>query len=120
VTQAPALAAILATREPQRLYSGLSVIVSTAAEGQRCLALATFGALELVLERDFGDGERFTRSLGELLDTALELDEVEMYACAASVDSLGLGAEAIERQLRGVLSTPRFLREAAGAPLIFV
>src|SRR6476661_7605739 len=60
VTPAPALAAIFATGEQERLYSGLSVLVSAAVEGDRCLGLATFRSLELLLERPpSGRGERF-------------------------------------------------------------
>jgi predicted peroxiredoxin len=117
----PALAAILATAEPERLYSGLSVLVSTAVEGERCLALATFPSLEMILEgRAAGAGERIARSLEELMSTALDLETLEVYACAASVQTLGLAADLIEQRLDGVMSTPRFLREARGAGLIFV
>src|SRR5690349_6254735 len=117
VTSAPALAAILATGEPERLYSGLSVLVSTGADGNRCLGLATFRSLELLLDRPpSGRGERFDRSLGELIATAGELETVELYACSASVQELGLSGE----PLGGVMSTPRFLRAAGGANLIFV
>jgi hypothetical protein len=117
VTPAPALAAILATGEQERLYSGLSVLVSTAVEGQRCLGLATFRSLELLLERPpSGRGERFDRSLDELISTAGELEPLELYACSASVQELALDGE----PLGGVMSTPRFLREARGAGLIFV
>jgi hypothetical protein len=117
VTPAPALAAILATGEPERLYSGLSVLVSAAVDGDRCLGLATFRSLELLLDRPpSGRGERFDRSLGELIATAGDLDALELYACSASVQELGLDGE----PLGGVMSTPRFLREARGAELIFV
>src|SRR4051812_49848857 len=71
VTPPAALAAILATGEQERLYSGLSVLVSTAAEGERCLGLATFKSLELLIERPpSGRGERFDRSLDELIAAA--------------------------------------------------
>jgi hypothetical protein len=118
VTPPPAaLAAILATGEQERLYSGLSVLVSTAADGERCLGLATFRSLELLLERPpSGRGERFDRSLGELIATAGEIAGLELYACSASVQELGLQGD----PLGGVMSTPRFLREARGAELIFV
>jgi peroxiredoxin family protein len=117
VTPAPALAAILATGEHERLYSGLSVLVSTAVEGERCLGLATFRSLELLLERPpSGRGERFDRSLGELIAAAEGIEALELYACSASVQELGLDTEPLD----GVLSTPRFLREARGAELIFV
>ena len=126
------LAAILATGDVEELYSGLSVLVSTAADGGRCAALASFGALDLLVDPDLprraqaaeatpslsGAGrEKFGRSLGELRDTALALDNVTIWACSASVDTMGLDGEA---QLAGVMSTPRFLRATAGARLIHV
>jgi hypothetical protein len=103
------LAAVLATGEPERLYTGLSVLVSTAADGAPCGALATFRALELML------AERLPspRGLGELRDTALELASLEVFACSASTQAVGSGT--LE-----VLSMPRFLRRAEGARLIFV
>ena len=108
---------MLATGEPERLYSGLSVLVSTAADGERCAALATFRALELLLrERDAGAADRFERSLGELIASARALEPLELYACAASVDLLEIEGDPLD----GVMSTPRFLRETRGATLIFV
>ena len=107
---------MLASGEPERLYTGLSVLVSRAVDGERCLALATFGALESLLALPMGRDERFDRSFAELVATARELPALELYACAASVDLLGIGGE----PLGGVMSTPRFLREARGAELIFV
>lgn len=115
---APALAAVLATGEPERLYSGLSVLVSRAVDGDRCSALASFRALELLLgaTRRSGRGERFDRSLDELIAAARELDLLSIYACSATVDLLGIAGEPLD----GVVSTPRFLRDARGAELIFV
>ena len=46
------LAAILASAEIERFYSGLSVLASSAADGRRCAALAAFGALDLMLDKD--------------------------------------------------------------------
>jgi peroxiredoxin family protein len=127
-----ALAAILVSGEPQALYSGLSVLVSSAVDGERCAALASFGALALLIDADLPrraqepeatpelsplGRETFGRSLGELRDTALELDNLTIWACSAAVETMGLGAE---RPLAGVMSTPRFLRETAGARLIHV
>ena len=109
------LAAILATGDPGELYSGLSVLVSTAVDGKRCAALAAFGALERIVDPELGRpdaSEKFNRSLVELRDTALELDQITVWACAASVDTMGL--EPVPR-MAGVMSTPRFLRETAGA-----
>jgi peroxiredoxin family protein len=115
VTPPPALAAILATGEPERLYSGLSVLVSKAADGERCMALATFRSLAALLDPPDGE-DRFERSLGELIAAAVELDALELYACAASVRELELAGEPLD----GVMSTPRFLRAAAGAQLLFI
>jgi peroxiredoxin family protein len=114
------LAAILATGNPAVLYSGLSVLVSTAADGHRCAALASFDALEmLITEADpvggadsAGRGDTFARSLTELRDTAIALESLKIWACAASVDTMEIGPES---RLDGVMSTPRFLRETAGA-----
>jgi peroxiredoxin family protein len=126
---------VLATPEPERLYSGLSVLVSTAADGTACAALASFGALDLILDPDlarrvqepdatpslsWAGRETFARSLVELVDTALELDSVTIHACAASVETMGIEAADVEARLDGVKSTPRFLRDTAGARLIFV
>src|SRR3954453_23839726 len=91
VAATPPLAAILSTGEPERLYSGLSALVSTAADGASAAALAGFGALDLILDGDlkrrvqephatpslsWAGRETFARSLGELIDTALSLDEL--------------------------------------------
>ena len=117
MTPAPPLAAVLATGEPERLYSGLSVLVSSAVDGRSCMALASFRALELLLDpAPSGRGERFDRSLAELIASARELEGLRIYACSASVDLLEIDGEPLD----GVLSTPRFLREARGAELIFV
>jgi peroxiredoxin family protein len=130
-----ALAAVMSTRELERLYSGLSLLVSAAVDGTRIAALAGFGALEALLDPDllqragraeatptltWAGRDTFARSLAELRDTALELDALDVYACSASVDTMGLTAADVEARLRGVMSTPRFLRETAGARLLFV
>jgi peroxiredoxin family protein len=113
------LAAILATGDPAELYTGLSVLVSTAVDGHRCAALASFDALELLItDGDVGGaeaagrGETFARSLTELRDTALELDSLTIWACAASVETMEIEPES---RLAGVMSTPRFLRETTSA-----
>src|SRR2546421_538396 len=46
-SQPYALAAVFGAGEVERLYSGLSVVVSAAADGERTAALVGFGALEL-------------------------------------------------------------------------
>ena len=132
---APQLAAVLSTGALERLYSGLSVLVSTAAEGVPCAALAAFGGLAALLEPDLerlaldpartpaiADQGRmaFARSLAELRATAHDLPGLALYACSASVAALGLDEAEVGERLDGVRSTPRFLREAEGAQLLFV
>jgi peroxiredoxin family protein len=122
------LAVVYATGDPQRMYSGLSLLVSAAAESRRCAALLTFRALDLFeaadLERraaESGDAllspggrDTFARSLVELRDTALALETIDIHACAASVETM------LAETGLPVMSTPRFLRETAGAQLVFV
>jgi peroxiredoxin family protein len=136
VAAPPALAAILATCEPERLYSGLSVLVSTAADGAPTAALAAFGALDLILDPDlrrrvqepeatpalsWAGRETFAKSLTELVDTGLGLDNLTIHACSASVETMGIEPAALtQRGLDGVKSTPRFLQDVAGATLVFV
>jgi peroxiredoxin family protein len=127
------IAAILASGEPERLYTGLSLLVSAAADGEPARGLVTFGALGPMLDRDLAaravrpgaaphvvDAERepFARTLAELRDTALELCRI--WACAAAVAATGADRAAAEAYLHGVMSTPRFLRETAGARLVVV
>ena len=102
------LAAILESGEPSRLYTGLSLLVSTAAEGEPARGLLSFGALPVVIEA------RFEPHLAELWSTALELEDLRLSACAAAVDAHGTSGPF------EVMSTPRFLRETAGARLVVV
>ena len=108
-------AAVISTSEPERLYSGLSVLVSLAVEGEDCAALLAFRGLDQFLEPPAGD-DVFHRSLRELRDTALELENLRLYACAASIEVRRVDTGSLD----GVLSTPRFLRETAGDRLLFV
>jgi hypothetical protein len=131
------LAALLSTREPERLYAGLSALVSVAGDGEAAAALASFGALGLLMEppaslerrlRSAGETpslagpgrETFARSLPELIDAALGLESLSIHACSASVETMALDPAAVAARLDGVKSTPRFLRDTAGARLIFV
>jgi len=129
------LAAVLATGDMQRLYSGLSLLVSAAVDGEACAALATFRSLELIVDPGLGrlaadpeatpglawqGRERFARSLAELRDTAVSLDSLAVFGCSASIDTMPVSASDVEERLDGVMSTPRFLRETAGARLLFV
>ena len=129
------LAAVLGSGEVERLYSGLSVLVSAASAGSRCAGLATFRALGLLMDDDllrraqepeaspglsWGGRETFARSLVELRDMALDLDGLDLYACSASVDTMALMPADVEERLEGVMSTPRFLRATTGARLVVV
>src|SRR5919199_893678 len=123
------IAAILESGEPERLYTGLSLLVSAAAEGRPARGLVTFGALGPLLADDLGAGvppahvtvdERgpFAHTLAELRATAAELPECRLWACAAAVSATGADPATIAARLDGVMSTPRFLREVAGAQLV--
>lgn len=129
------IAAFLESGELERLYTGLSLLVSAAAEGRPARALVGFGALAPVLDErllaralrpdaapDVSDisRETFARTLAELRDTALELQNCRVWACAAAVEATGVERAVVEARLAGVLSTPRFLREVEGAQLVVV
>ena len=129
------IAAILESGELERLSTGLSLLVSAAAEGTPARGLATFGALSALLDEDLlaralrpeaaahvGDAGRaaFARTLVALRDTAAELEDVRIWACAGAVEAIGLDRAAVEARLDGVMSTPRFLREVAGAQLVVI
>jgi peroxiredoxin family protein len=114
------IAAILESGQPERLYTALSLLVSAAAEGRPARGLVSFGALAPLLDDALPADDTFSRSLQELRETARELDDCRLYACAAAVERTGASAEAIEARLDGVMSTPRFLREVEGAQLVVV
>jgi peroxiredoxin family protein len=127
------IAAILESGELQRLSTGLSLLVSAAADGEEARGLVTFGALAPLLAPDLAalarepgaapavaDGEVFAQTLGALRDTAAELPGLKLWACAGALEATGLDRGAAEARLDGVMSTPRFLREVAGARLIVV
>jgi peroxiredoxin family protein len=129
------IAVILASGRLDRLYTGLSLLVSAAAEGEAARGLATFEALGPLLDDELearalraeetpalSDAGRatFARTLAELRDTAAELPECRIWACAAAAETTGVERPAIEARLDGVLSTPRFLREAGEARLVVV
>jgi peroxiredoxin family protein len=126
------IAVILASGRLDRLYTGLSLLVSVAAEGEAARGLATFEALEPLLDEQLlgralrtdetpalsePGREIFARTLVELRDTAAELPDCRIWACAAAVDTTGIARAAIEERLDGVLSTPRFLHEVGDARL---
>jgi hypothetical protein len=105
---------------PERLYTGLSLLVSAAAEGRPARGLVSFGALGPLLDDAPPTDDTFSRSLHELRATARELEDCRLWACAAAVELTGASTEAVEARLDGVMSTPRFLREVEGAQLVVV
>jgi peroxiredoxin family protein len=117
------IAVILASGRLDRLYTGLSLLVSVAAEGEPARGLVTFAALEPMLDERLeqralaSQPEVFARSLAELRATAAELPDCLMWACAAAVETTGLDPAG---RLDGVRSMPRFLREIGDARLVVV
>jgi len=124
------LAVILASADLERLYTGLSLLVSAAAEGRPVRALATFGALGPLLDPEIerrgldpaatphlsADGRvTFARSLVELRDLAAP----HVRACAATAETTDFGPR-VEAMLAGIEGMPRFLRVTAGADLVVV
>ena len=129
------IAAILESGELERVSTGLSLLVSAAAEGRPARALATYGALAVLLDEELearalragaalhvpeAGRAVFARTLVELRAAARELDDVRIWACAAAVQATGADWTVVNERLDGVLSTPRFLREVAGAELVVV
>jgi peroxiredoxin family protein len=123
------LAVVLSSGEPERLYTGLSLLVSAAVDRERCAALATFRGLGLLCAPDLRQlamqpeqspelapnrRDTFARSLDELRDTAFSLETLDLYACSASVDLMTVDTA----RFAGVLSMPRFLQATAGARLV--
>jgi hypothetical protein len=121
------IAVILASGAPDRLYTGLSLLVSVAVEGEEAHGLATFGALPALLAEtlppapaEVVDADVFERTLAELRATAAELPACRMWACAAAVETLRPDPEAVAARFAGVRSTPRFLAATRGARLVVV
>jgi peroxiredoxin family protein len=124
------LAVILESGDPERLYTGLSLLVSAASDGQPARGLVTFGALGALLDPDLAtragahvtesEREPFGRTLAELRDAARELPDCRIWACAAAVQATGADWAAVSERLGGVTSTPQFLRDVAGAQLVVV
>jgi peroxiredoxin family protein len=126
------IAAILESGEPERLYTGLSLLVSAAADGTEARGLVSFGALAALLDDALEtrareaphviatEAEPFARTLAELRAMARELPALRLWACAAAVEATGASRESVEAHLDGVMSTPRFLRETEGARLVVV
>jgi peroxiredoxin family protein len=122
------LAAILESGDLERLYTGLSLLVSAASEGRQTRALATFGALGPLLDAELeaharsaphvveAEREAFARTLAQLRDAAA----ASIWACAAAVQATGADWATVNERLAGVMSTPQFLRDNADAQLVIV
>jgi peroxiredoxin family protein len=105
------IAVIFVSGRLERLYTGLSLLVSAAAEGRAARGLATFAALaplldERLMARALRAGETpdltepgrevFARTLGELVDAAGELEACRLFACAAAVETTGVARADVE------------------------
>ena len=127
------IAAILESGELERVSTGLALLVSAATTGRPARALVTYGALGVLLDdeleaRALAEGAAphvtlegravFARTLVELRAAARELENVRIWACAAAVQATGADWTVVNAHLDGVLSTPRFLSEVAGAELV--
>ena len=112
------MAVILESGEPTRIYTALSLLVSAAAEGEPARGLVSFRALEALAAGASSRGDVFDRSLAELRATAAGLADCRLWACAAAVETTG--AQPDGELVEGVMSTPRFLAETAGARLVVV
>src|ERR1700759_45975 len=89
------LAAILESGDPERLYTGLSLLVTSATIGRPVRGFVGFGALVppagpapggnvIAPERD-----AFVETLTQLRDAALALPDCALYACAAAIQATG-------------------------------
>lgn len=112
------IAVILESGEPARIYRALSLLVSVAADGEEARGLVGFGALAPLLDEPPAGDDLFERSLRELRATAVALPECRLWACAAAVEVTG--RRPAGPLIEGVMSTPRFLADTAGARLVVV
>jgi peroxiredoxin family protein len=129
------IAVIFASGGLDRVYTALSLLVSTAAAGEPARGLATFAALAPLLDPELearalapaatpllsaAGRPLFARTLAELRATAAELPDCRIWACAAAVETTGVARADVDARLDGVRSTPRFLDETRGARLVVV
>ena len=91
----------------------MSWMTSTAADGEDARCLVTFGALPALM----GEGDM---AFEQLRWTAGELSNLSFNVCAAALATTGIDAAEAERRIGPVMSTPRFLRDTAGARLVVV
>ena len=107
------LAAILESGDPERLYSGLSLLVSAASAGEEVRALLGFGALRAFDAPIQAHDEAFARTLDALRAAADELPNCRLWACSAAVETTGVAYPE-------VTSMPAFLAQIGDARLVFV
>ena len=125
------IAAILESGELERaLDRALAARVRRRGRARGRAALATFGALGVLLD-DACSSARGARTRRRTWPTPAvrrsrarwwscatpppRSSGVRIWACAAAVEATGADRAAVEARLDGVMSTPRFLREVAGA-----
>src|SRR3954447_13851568 len=116
------IAAILESGDLDRLYTGLSLLVSAAADGRPERGLAGLGALGALLAERLAAGclrreetphltqpgrETFARSLEELRELARSLEDCRIWACAAAVETTGASAGDGEARPPGGMLPPR-------------
>lgn len=117
------IAAILESGEPERLYTGLSLLVSAASDGTPARGLVSFGAMGPMLDDEWLAAEAkhgLRKTLLELRRAAEELEDCKLWACSAALEVSGMDPALAESRLDGVMSTPRFLTEVRGASLVVV
>lgn len=108
------VAVILESGEPERLYTALSLLVSTASNGAEARGLVSFGALDAMIG-ELPDAGPLSLSLEELRETARSSCTLQLCSAAVAISEHPVGDE-----LDGVISMPRFLQEVAGWQLVVV
>ena len=107
------IAAILESGEPERLYTGLSLLVSAAADGTEARGLVSFGALAALLDDDLEARARAAPHVAPGLGRPLLLHG-RQPGPVLRLPGLGIGA-AGEPDRRGLLRL--LAAESAGFPL---
>jgi peroxiredoxin family protein len=110
------LAVVIESGEPTRLYTAFSLLVSTAVEGEAAHGLVSFGALPVLLD----DSAAADPSFAELRASAAGLPDLHLNVCAAALEATGAERADAEARVGPVMSTPRFLKQTAGARLVVV
>ena len=125
------IAAILESGELERVCTGLSLLVSAAADGapgaraghlrraRRCCSTTSSRRARWSRRRRRTSPTRAARRSRARSPSCAtprpRCDGVRIWACAAAVEATGADRAAVEARLDGVMSTPRFLREVARA-----